>query len=93
MEYERYAAPPDREYQPVEYAEMEELRQTLNNAILSLRNQNYRNLLLYLYHGGMNDQELSEVLGVSRQQIYLWKFRAFQELQKNPELISLMMRE
>ncbi len=90
VDYERYASRPDYEYKPDEYVEQRELRQALNDAILSLQNHKYRNVVLYLYHIGLDEQELSELLGVSRQTIYLWKFRAFQELRKKPELIRFL---
>lgn len=83
-------AQPVYEYLPEEYVEWGELRQALSNAILSLRNRNYRNVILYMYHIGMDEQELSEILGVTRQTIYLWKCRAFQELRKKPELVRFL---
>jgi len=68
------------EQNPERYAENHELQQFLKGAILTLRNKRHQQVLLYTYLGGMEEQELASFLGVSVQEIYMWRYRALQAL-------------
>lgn len=81
----------DRENQdPLEQVLAKEVRETLGQAILSLRNQRYRNILIYTYLAGLSDYELAEHLQVKVQAIYLWRYRALKALRSKPEIIELL---
>jgi len=77
----------NRNRDPLDDVLIVELHQALKNAILSLRNQHYRDVLLYTYLVGLDEQEMSRLWGVQVQQIYLWRHRALESLRKNPALI------
>ncbi len=67
-----------------------ELQQALKDAILSLHNPRYRDVLLNAYLVGLDEGEMSRRLGVPIQQIYVWKCRALGELRKNPDIICAL---
>ncbi len=75
---------------PQEYAAHRELQETLGQAILSLRNRRYQQVLCYTYLVGMAESELASLLHVQVQDIYLWKHRALKALQGNRELMRLL---
>src|SRR5579863_7049523 len=72
-----------RERDPHDYAEERELQQTLKDAILSLRNSRYREVLLCTYLGGMDEAELAARLQVQVQDVYMWRHRALKTLRGN----------
>lgn len=76
-----------RDHDPLDEVLIVELHQALKDAILSLRNQHYRDVLLYTYLVGLDEKEMSRLWGVQVQQIYLWRHRALEALRKNPALI------
>lgn len=76
-----------RDHDPLDEVLIVELQQALKDAILSLRNRHYRDVLLYTYLAGLNEEEMSRLWKVSLQTIYLWRHRALDTLRKNPALI------
>src|SRR5579859_1756900 len=78
------------EQNPERYAENHELQQFLKGAILTLRNRRYQQVLLYTYLGGMEEQELASFLGVSVQEIYMWRYRALQALRNKSEIMQVL---
>jgi RNA polymerase sigma factor (sigma-70 family) len=75
---------------PYWFAECNELQRTLKNAILSLPNQRYRQVLLYTFLAGMEVDELAFRLEVSAQEIYMWRRRALQALRNKPEIMQVL---
>ena len=78
------------EKNPQEYIEEEELHQTLKDAILSLRNLRYQQVLLYTYLAGMDERELAERLRVQVQDVYMWRHRALKALRNNAVLMQTL---
>ncbi len=83
---EQFASPEDSD--PHTYAEDRELHQTLKDAILSLRNLRYQQVLLHTYLGGMDEVELAARLQVPVQDVYMWRYRALKQLRGNTELMQ-----
>lgn len=79
-----------RNLDPLDMLLIVELQQVLKDAILSLRNRHYRDVLLYTYLVGLGEEEMSALWGVPKAQIYLWRFRALNALRKNPVLIRIL---
>jgi len=73
---------------PQECVEDRELQQTLKDAILSLRNPRYQQVLLETYLGGMDEFELAARLQVPVQDVYMWRYRALKTLRSNEELMQ-----
>jgi RNA polymerase sigma factor (sigma-70 family) len=67
-----------------------ELQLTLKNAILSLRNPRYRQVLIYTYLAGMDESELACHLQVQVQDVYLWRHRALKALRGRPEVMQAL---
>jgi RNA polymerase sigma factor (sigma-70 family) len=86
---ERYVAT-DGESDPGTYVLKQELQRTLGEAILSMRNQRYRLVLMYTYLADMNERELALHLGVQLQDIYLWRHRALKALRSKPEVMRVL---
>jgi len=72
------------------FAECNELQRTLKDAILSLPNQRYRQVLLYTFLAGMGVDELACRLEVSAQEIYMWRRRALLALRNKPEIMQVL---
>ena len=66
------------------------MHQTLKDAILSLRNRNYQQVLLYTYFVDMDESEMASHLHVPVQEIYMWRYRALRALRKKPEIMQLL---
>lgn len=66
-----------------------ELRQALVKIISAMRNQRYRQVLLYGI-AGLDEQEVARRLHASLQDIYLWRHRAVKRLQATPEVIRML---
>ncbi len=80
----------DRQQQsPEEFVIHQELHQALTDAILSLGNSHYRNVLLYTYLGGMDESEFARMQGVPVQDVYIWRYRALKTLRKQPKVMQL----
>ena len=71
---------------PQEQVLQKELQQTLKNAILSLKNPRYRDVLICTYLAGIDEGELASQLGVQVQDIYMWRHRALKALRSKPEV-------
>jgi RNA polymerase sigma factor (sigma-70 family) len=67
-----------------------ELQHTLKNAILSLRNPRYRQVLICTYLAGMDESELACLLQVQVQDVYLWRHRAIKALRSRPEVMQAL---
>jgi RNA polymerase sigma factor (sigma-70 family) len=76
---------------PQEQVLQKELQQTLKNAILSLKNPHYRDVLICTYLAGIDEGELASQLGVHVQDIYMWRHRALKALRSKPE-VELALR-
>lgn len=66
----------------------EELKQALTEAICSLRNPNYKLVLIYNFLEGMDDSELALRLNAPIDRVYLWKHRALNALRKNQKVMQ-----
>lgn len=75
---------------PQEQVLQEELQQTLKNAILSLRNVRYQQVLICTYLAGMAESELAYRLGVQVQDVYMWRHRALKALRSKPEVMQAL---
>ncbi|TMC38184.1 MAG: sigma-70 family RNA polymerase sigma factor [Chloroflexi bacterium] len=80
----------EQHHDPQQQIERQELRQTLKDAILSLRNRNYQQVLLYTYFADMDESEMASHLHVPVQEIYMWRYRALRALRKKPEIMQLL---
>ncbi len=83
---EQFATSDDSD--PYKYVEDRELHQTLKDAILSLHNLRYQQVLLHTYLGGMDEVELAARLQVPVQDVYMWRCRALKQLRSNTELMQ-----
>ncbi len=75
---------------PLEHVLLRELHEALGKAILSMRNRNYRLVLVYIYLVGMDEAELAQRLHVAVQDIYLWRHRALKTLRRNKEIMLVL---
>ncbi len=75
---------------PEAYFEVQELQQMLSNAILSLSNKRYRQVLYGTFLAGMDERELATLLGAQVQDVYLWRYRALQALRSNREVVEAL---
>jgi RNA polymerase sigma factor (sigma-70 family) len=75
---------------PQEQIVRKELQEALKNAILSLKNPHYRDVLVGTYLAGMDDSELAAHLGVQVQDVYMWRHRALKTLRSMPEVIQAL---
>lgn len=83
---EQFASSDDSD--PHKYVEDRELHQTLKDAILSLHNLRYQQVLLHTYLGGIDEVELAARLQVPVQDVYMWRCRALKQLRSNTELMQ-----
>ncbi|MGH2493994.1 MAG: RNA polymerase sigma factor [Ktedonobacteraceae bacterium] len=70
--------------------DLQELQQTLSNAILSLSNKRYRQVLFGTFLAGMDERELATLLGVQVQEVYLWRHRALKALRSNRKVVEAL---
>src|SRR3989440_3045490 len=75
---------------PQECVISQELQQALKDAILSLRNPRYRDVLLCSYLGDMDESDVASSLNVQVQEVYLWRHRALKALRKNPDVMRAL---
>ncbi len=68
----------------------QELQQALKNAILSLSNKRYRQVLIGTFLAGMDERELAALLGVQLQDVYLWRYRALKALRSNRKVVEAL---
>ena len=80
----------ERADDPQECVISQELQQVLKDAILSLRNPRYRQVLLCTYLGGMDESDLASCLNVQVQEVYMWRHRALKALRKNPDVMRIL---
>ncbi len=69
--------------EPHEYVIEQEVQQFLENAIRSLRNPRYQQVLWYILLYGMTEKELADHLQIDVNEIYLRKCRALKALRRN----------
>ncbi len=79
-----------RNEDPQEQVLQRELQDALKNAILSLRNPRYRQVLICTYLAGMDESELACHLQVQVQDVYLWRHRAIKALRSRPEVMQAL---
>jgi RNA polymerase sigma factor (sigma-70 family) len=75
---------------PVKQVLLHELRQTLEQTILTIGNKRYQQVLFSSYFADMDDQELAQRFQVSVADIYLWRHRALKALRKKPEVMRIL---
>ncbi len=75
---------------PQEQVVQKELQEALKNAILSLKNPRYRDVLLCTYLAGIDECELASRLGVQVQDVYMWRHRALKALRSKPEVMQAL---
>jgi RNA polymerase sigma factor (sigma-70 family) len=75
---------------PLRQVLLKELQQVLGDVILTMRNQRYRQVLLYTYIAGVDERELARRLQVPVQDIYLWRHRALKALRNKPEVMRTL---
>ena len=80
----------ERAADPQECVISQELQQALKDAILSLRNPRYRDVLLCTYLGDMDESDVASSLNVQVQEVYLWRHRALKALRKNPDVMRAL---
>src|SRR5438105_6506279 len=80
----------ERAADPQECVISQELQQVLKDAILSLRNPRYRDVLLCSYLGDMDESDVASSLNVKVQEVYLWRHRALKALRKNPDVMRAL---
>ncbi len=80
----------EQNHNPQQYVERQELQQALKDAILSLRNLRYQQVLFSIYLADMGEHELADVLHVSIQEIYMWRHRALKALRSKAELMQIL---
>ena len=86
---EDFVEPEDqRNPDPLNGVLQEELQQAVRDAILSLRNPHYKDVLWYGFLGGMDENELANHLHASIGDIYLWRHRALKALRKNEQVMQ-----
>lgn len=73
---------------PLKHLLREELQQGLTAAIHSLRNPNYKQVLVYSFLEEMDESELARRLNAPVDKIYLWKHRALNALRKNQQVMQ-----
>ncbi len=79
-----------RNKDPEEQVLQRELQHAVKNAILSLRNPRYRQVLICTYLAGMDESELACHLQVQVQDVYLWRHRAIKALRSRPEVMQAL---
>jgi len=79
-----------RNYDPEAHFDSQELQRALENAILSLSNKRYRQVLFGTYLAGMDERELATLLGVQVQEVYLWRHRALKALRSNRKVAEAL---
>ncbi len=79
-----------QDYEPEAQFDSQELQQALKNAILSLSNKRYRQVLTGIYLAGMDERELAALLGVQVQDVYLWRYRALKALRSNRKVVEAL---
>lgn len=92
VQYEEYIERLQDQYNndPEARFDLQELQQTLSNAILSLSNKRYRQVLTGSYLAGMDERELAAFLGVQIQEVYLWRHRALKALRRNRKVLEAL---
>jgi len=80
----------EQHHDPQQHIERQELHQALKDAILSLRNRNYQQVLLCTYFADMDESEMASYLHVPVQEIYMWRYRALRALRKKPEIMQFL---
>lgn len=75
---------------PLKQVLLNELQQVLADVILTMRNQRYRQVLLYTYIAGIDERELARRLHVQVQDVYLWRHRALKALRNKPEVMRTL---
>lgn len=73
---------------PLEKVLVQELQQALVDALLSLRNPRYRQVLLATYLMDLDEREVAHRLDVEVQDVYLWRHRAIRALRQQPTILQ-----
>lgn len=75
---------------PLDQVLLRELQQVLRNAILSLQNRRYREVLVYGFLLEVDEREVAQRLHVRIQEVYMWRHRALKTLRNTPEVINAL---
>ena len=76
--------------EPLQEVLIQELRTTLVDALVSLRNPQYQQVLFYTYFLDLGGKEVAEKMGVKVQEVYMWRRRALIVLRKQPEILQML---
>ncbi len=68
----------------------QEIQKTLMDALLSLRNPRYRQVLIAIYIIGLDEREVAQQLSVEVQDVYLWRHRALKALRNQPQIVQIL---
>ncbi|HVB74049.1 MAG TPA: sigma-70 family RNA polymerase sigma factor [Ktedonobacteraceae bacterium] len=79
-----------QKYEPEAQFDSQELQEALKNAILSLSNLRYQQVLFGTFLAGMEERELATLLGVQVQEVYLWRHRAIKALRSKREVVDAL---
>ncbi len=79
-----------RNSDPLDEIILQEAQQTLVEALLSLRNPRYRQVLLGTYLMDLDEREVARQLGVETQDVYMWKHRALKALRQHPQILQIL---
>lgn len=79
-----------KEDDPLKQLLSQERRQILAQAIMSMSNERYRQVLLYGYLGDVDERELAQHMHVQVADIYLWRHRALKALRNKPEVMRVL---
>lgn len=76
--------------EPLNEVLLQELRNTLAQALLTLHNPHYQQVLFYTYFLELDSAEIAEKMGVLVQEVYTWRRRALMALRRQPEIVQLL---
>jgi RNA polymerase sigma factor (sigma-70 family) len=80
----------EQNHDPQQHVIDDELQQALKDAILSLRNPRYQQVLFSTYLADMDDSELARHLHVQVQDVYMWRYRALKAIRNRPEIMQIL---
>jgi RNA polymerase sigma factor (sigma-70 family) len=79
-----------KEEDPLKQLLSQERQQVLAQAIMSMNNKRYQQVLLYGYLEEIDERELAQRLHAQVEDIYLWRHRALKALRRKPEVMQAL---
>ena len=74
---------------PLEEILVREVQKTLVDAVFSLRNPRYRQVLFATYIMDLDEREVARQMDVAVQDVYLWRHRALKAMRQQPNVLQL----